>query len=554
MFSEKAEKDRLETELLALDKKSGELREAIDEAQEKSKENITFLSTRIDTRKKEASEKETLLKSLNDQLEAKTAALGANTERKDELSSEIQETKKKIAEVEKEIEHSRNRLRTFALSLPGLEGKISQVRASIENEKQREADGKRSLLTYESTTKIYAQHFDVTLEALQKYMYSRPWLEKGEKLSVPYLQYDFQAGFLGLPVGLEHGIEIGMIFSVRAKGKRLCRIKINDVSSKNSVGMIIPLFGNPVELRKFKSLISFICRLLAWLATIGLGVYLILSPSSSSSVSSKIQAAEQELTDLQLQLEVDKNSSEKEEFELSRSAQEYSAKIEDATAQSEKLSGEIAGLASRAEQLDSEISEKSKELEVLKEALGKARSPLDEIEEQSRPLVEKENADKATLKNLEAELLAQKQKADAVSGELAVLQQRRSKAFENFNSAKERLSVDVKKPYHLHFAQKKEVNVRNKVPSGKGIFIDAGYEDGLRDGMEFLVERMNDQNALPFRARLGLVQDRYSYLEFLHPDDTPSAPPSLEQEERILLTRSGEVTPSTGLGESNSTQ
>ena len=253
VFSEKAEKDRLETELLALDKKSGELREAIDEAQEKSKENITFLSTRIDTRKKEASEKETLLKSLNDQLEAKTAALGANTERKDELSSEIQETKKKIAEVEKEIEHSRNRLRTFALSLPGLEGKISQVRASIENEKQREADGKRSLLTYESTTKIYAQHFDVTLEALQKYMYSRPWLEKGEKLSVPYLQYDFQAGFLGLPGGLEHGIEIGMIFSVRAKGKRLCRIKINDVSSKNSVGMIIPLFGNPVELRKFKS-------------------------------------------------------------------------------------------------------------------------------------------------------------------------------------------------------------------------------------------------------------------------------------------------------------
>ena len=95
VFSEKAEKDRLETELLALDKKSGELREAIDEAQEKSKENITFLSTRIDTRKKEASEKETLLKSLNDQLEAKTAALGANTERKDELSSEIQETKKR---------------------------------------------------------------------------------------------------------------------------------------------------------------------------------------------------------------------------------------------------------------------------------------------------------------------------------------------------------------------------------------------------------------------------------------------------------------------------
>ncbi|MEK9632472.1 MAG: hypothetical protein VW622_01420, partial [Opitutae bacterium] len=154
VFSEKTEKDRLEAELLALDKKSGELREAIEEAQGKSKENIAFLSTRIETRKKEASEKETLLKSLGDQLEAKTAALGANTERKDELSSEIQEMKKKIAEVEKEIEHSRNRFRTFALSLPSLEEKILQLRASIENEKQRESDGKRSLLTYESTTKM----------------------------------------------------------------------------------------------------------------------------------------------------------------------------------------------------------------------------------------------------------------------------------------------------------------------------------------------------------------------------------------------------------------
>ena len=301
-------------------------------------------------------------------------------------------------------------------------------------------------------------------------------------------------------------------------------------------------------------MISFICRLLAWLATIGLGVYLILSPSSSSSVASKIQAAEKELADLQLQLEADKNSSEKEEFELSRSAQEYSAKIEEATAESEKLNGEIAGLASRTDQLDSEISEKSKELEALKEALGKARLPLNEIEEQSRPLIEKESTDKATIKTLETELLSQKQKADAVSGELAVLQQRRSKAFENFNSSKERLSVDVKKPYHLHFAQKKEVLVRNKVPSGKGIFIDAGFEAGLRDGMEFLAERMNDQNALPFRARVGLLQDRYCYLEFVPRKDTESSPPSLELNERILLTRSGEIIPSARLADSNSSQ
>ena len=283
-------------------------------------------------------------------------------------------------------------------------------------------------------------------------------------------------------------------------------------------------------------------------------MYLILSPGSSSSIALKIQSSEQELSDLHLQFEADKNSSAKEEFDLSRSAQEYSAKIEEATAESETLNNEINGLASQSEELDSEISEKSKELESLEEVLAKARLPLEEIEQEGQPLIEKESTDKATIKNLEAELLAQKQKADSVSAELALLELKRRNAEESFNSSKERLSADVKKPYHLHFADKREVLVRNRVPSGKGIFIDAGYEAGFRDGMEFLGERMNDQTALPFRCQIGLVQDSYSYLEFVYPKDTDHSPPSLQQDEKILLTRSGKANPSAGFVDSNSTQ
>jgi len=253
VLSDMSERERMEAKLASIEKKSGEIKEAIDEAQKKTKENLEFLLTRIETRKKDASEKENLSKSLRDQLEAKTASISAKTEQIEGLGSEIQEMRKKIAAVEKEIEHSRKRLSSFALSLPSLENKISELRISIENEKRREVEGKHSLLTYESITSLYKQHYEVTLQSLQNYLYDRPWLEKGESLSVPYLQYDFQAGFLGLPVGLDSGIEKGMIFAVRANGINLCRIKINDVSSRNSVAMIIPLFGNPVELRKFKS-------------------------------------------------------------------------------------------------------------------------------------------------------------------------------------------------------------------------------------------------------------------------------------------------------------
>ena len=294
--------------------------------------------------------------------------------------------------------------------------------------------------------------------------------------------------------------------------------------------------------------------MLAWFATIGLGFYVILGPSPSSSLALKIQATEDELTGLQVQLAADKNSSEKKEFDLSREAQGLNTEIEEADAESEKLNAEISGLAIQTEKLDSEISEKNEELEKLEEEFKSARLPLEQIELDGKPLIEKETADKAIAGKLEAELLVHKQKADSVSGELAVLQVKRRGAEENFNSEKERLSADVKKPHHLHFADKKEVTVRNKVPSGKGIFIDAGYEDGFRDGMIFLGERMNDQTSLPFRCQIGLVQDRYSYLKFVYPQESDFSLPSLEQDEKILLIRSGKEPPFDALSDSNSTQ
>ena len=96
--------------------------------------------------------------------------------------------------------------------------------------------------------------------------------------------------------------------------------------------------------------------------------------------------------------------------------------------------------------------------------------------------------------------------------------------------------------------------MRNKVPSGKGIFIDAGYADGLRDGMEFLAEKASDRTAIPFRARLGLVQGGYSYLEFMPSDESGVGPPPLEESEKILLTRSGKISLLDDLDESNQTR
>ena len=247
------------------------------------------------------------------------------------------------------------------------------------------------------------------------------------------------------------------------------------------------------------------------------------------------------MVNLQSQMASDKNKTENEELELSKQNTAFRERSDLAKAEELEIDEEVEGISAKSEELDKQVAEKKEELESLKQELAKAGIPLGEIELQGKPLFDREIALKESIKKLESDLAVQKEKADAIASELAVLETKRKISEENFNSEKERLTVDVKKPYHLHFADKKEVVVRNKVPSGKGVFIDAGYRDGFRNGMEFLVEKLNDRSALPFRAELGLVQDSYSYLKFVSLEGSGFSPDSLREDERILLSRSGKL-------------
>ena len=236
-------RNRLSFSLSEQTEKIRDLKVAISEARKKAEENSALLESGIESRKEKAEKMEDSLSGKREQVEARRETLTSRTLRKEELATEIQEMKK----------FARDRLSSYVSTLPASEAKISEIQASMEIERQREIDRRNSLSTYDAKTNILKDHYFRTLASLQKYKYDRPWLEKGERLSVSYIQYDFQAGFLGLPIGMERGIEKGMVFSVRAKGRNLCRIKIRDTSVKNSVALIIPLFGNPVELRKYKS-------------------------------------------------------------------------------------------------------------------------------------------------------------------------------------------------------------------------------------------------------------------------------------------------------------
>ena len=285
-----------------------------------------------------------------------------------------------------------------------------------------------------------------------------------------------------------------------------------------------------------------------------MGVYFLLSPSSSNSILVEIQNSENELAKLHAQIESDKNETQNKELELSQVTRTYREKLDEAKSEKEEIEKELSAITAKSEELDRLIAEKEGEFEPLEQELAKTRLPLEEIEQQGKPLLEKESSLMKSIKELESKLAVQKEKADSVASELAVLENKRRIAEENFLSEKQRLTTDVKLPFHLHFADKKEVIVRNKVPSGKGIFVNAGFRDGFRDGMEFLAEKLSDKNAIPFPAELGLVQDNYSYLKFVALGETGFSPDSLQEDEKILLTRSGKMSHLKNIADSNSTR
>jgi hypothetical protein len=104
--------------------------------------------------------------------------------------------------------------------------------------------------------------------------------------------------------------------------------------------------------------------------------------------------------------------------------------------------------------------------------------------------------------------------ASQIESNFENLEVKRNTATENFIEEQNRLMDGIKKPYHIYYAENKEVVVANRAPSGKGIFINNGYEDGLRENMEFITRNENATSNLSFRLKVTLVQKTFSFLEF----------------------------------------
>ena len=282
----------------------------------------------------------------------------------------------------------------------------------------------------------------------------------------------------------------------------------------------------------------FIFRACTWLSLVGVVVYIVVSDSGPSSLKQNLENATREHDDLIVQLDADKNESEKELSLVFRSRVDFRNKEEEQVSKIGNLQLEIDGVTRKLEDLKKKNKEKGEELIATEEKVSTARVPLDEIGKQSIPLEEKKKLLEEEKIKVSENLALVKSNADKVQSRFEFLENTRNQSIDNFMEEQERMMEVIKKPFHIYYGEKRGVEVANRAPSGKGFFINEGYEDGFRENMEFLTKNENASSILPFRLKATLVQKNFSFLEFVREEQ--AGDPSYAAVGQLLnLERSG---------------
>ncbi len=155
-----------------------------------------------------------------------------------------------VAEIQASKEQVLAKASELAAQIPILENKLS----ALNNEKQtaslRIAELSDKIAGYDVITSQLRQHHSSALKSIRKYHRERPWIEKGDSISTTFHSFDLGTGTLAIPFGLDAGIKLGMLFSVKSDENEICKIRITNVEVHRSLGAILPLYGSFPQLKE----------------------------------------------------------------------------------------------------------------------------------------------------------------------------------------------------------------------------------------------------------------------------------------------------------------
>jgi hypothetical protein len=192
------------------------------------------------------------------------------------------------------------------------------------------------------------------------------------------------------------------------------------------------------------------------------------------------------------------------------------------------------------------VAEELKEAETESEGLVPSRldvqSKLAEVNARLEPLETAEDSIITTRKGLEVELGVVQKENQALQAKLDKLIFSREEILVDFRDRQKFYRDSIKTPPWIYYADKLNVTVTNARPSGAGVFLPVGYQDGMKKGMEFLVRRTapNAPSRRSRRLRATLVQSNYCFAEEIFGFGEPNV--FLQADEKIEIERSGDST------------
>lgn len=187
-------------------------------------------------------------------------------EKLEETKAQIKKLEDAISNMEEEIASSGERekeseakLQDKLQAIQTLRSEIPQISQKIENKnfetrdfENRSNDISDRLSVYSEITKILRQHYLDTVSDMRTYARERPWIEKGERLSILLGKVDLDSGYIALPEGGAVGLREDMYFSIFHLQEEISKIRIKKVFRTHALAEVIPLVGNPYKLLEIR--------------------------------------------------------------------------------------------------------------------------------------------------------------------------------------------------------------------------------------------------------------------------------------------------------------
>lgn len=286
---------------------------------------------------------------------------------------------------------------------------------------------------------------------------------------------------------------------------------------------------------------SQVFRIIAWGLALGVTVLWVLQKGAVSEHKTIYDDLVAKLLDVQNKTAVAESAFEEEKAKLL--SENIKLEEEDGV-----VTQEMNAFQKQVDELSTAIADEEANLATIKaegaafpEQLASIRAALGQAQGNLAPLQEEEAAIKASRATEDQSLAEVRSSNEVLQNQLNSLREIRDDLRRQFEERSAALRDIIDEPPWLYYGDKTRSKLMNVRPSMTGVFLPLGIGDGVKQGMEFLVRRLNPSTPTKrsWRLKLKIVQSDYSFAVIMPEFGDQDIP--VQAGEEVEMERSGNL-------------